>query len=330
MKNKFDDLKQRDNQLHGFYRGIVEDRNDPDKLGRCRIRVFGIHTEVKIQTPTEGIPTDHLPWAEPAISAVEGGVTGFGVWSVPLQGSQVLVYFEEGNMMKPRWLASLPGKPAESSKGKPPLGFWDPAEKYPIDTFSFPHEPNQKGENDMHQLATVDKILTETIVGDKKNKKDKGIPTAPNGTWDEPDPYYAASYPDNIVLATHSGITIELDNTPGAERIHVYHPSNSYIEIDKEGNVVMRNAKDKFEIVDKNKKTHIMENYDQTIDKDRTNNVKQNQIEKIHINKKEVVGAKKDVKIYSREIKRLLGTYSLNAPIIYLNCGRPQPDVPSL
>jgi len=329
MKNKFDDLKQRDNQLHGFYRGIVEDRNDPDKLGRCRIRVFGIHTEVKIQTPTEGIPTDHLPWAEPAISAVEGGVTGFGVWSVPLQGSQVLVYFEEGNMMKPRWLASLPGKPEESSKGKPPLGFWDPDEKYPIDTFKFPHEPNQKGENDMHQLATGD-LKSETIVKYKRDAKDKNVKTAVNSFWDEPDPYYAAKYPDNIVLATHSGITIELDNTPGSERVHVYHPSKSYIEIDKEGNVVIRNAKDKFEIVDNNKKGHIMGNYDRTTDKDRTNHVKQNQIEKIVINKKEVVGGNKDVKIYGRELKRLLGTYSVNAPIIYLNCGRPQPSVPPL
>jgi RNA binding exosome subunit len=286
MQNKFEDLQPRKNIMTGFYRGIVEDRNDPEKLGRVRIRIFGVHTKIKIKTPTEGVPTEELPWAEPAISPIEGGVTGFGLWSVPLQGSQVLVFFEEGNIMRPMWIASLPGRPEESSKGKTPYGFWDPNEKYPIDTFSFPHEPNQKGENDMHQLATGDKILPETIVGSKKQKKDKEIQTAVYEEWDEPDPYYAAVYPDNIVLAGHSGITLELDNTPGSERLHSYHPSNSYTELDKEGNIVIRNAKNKFVVVDKNKKVHVMGHFDETIDKNETHHVKMNKTELIRENKR--------------------------------------------
>ena len=38
--------------------GIVESRNDPLHLGRALVRCFGIHTEDKIELPTED-----LPWA---------------------------------------------------------------------------------------------------------------------------------------------------------------------------------------------------------------------------------------------------------------------------
>ena len=319
MRNTLDDMKYKDNKLTGFYRGIVEDRLDPEKLGRVKIRVYGIHTDIKIQTPTEGVPTEDLPWAQPVISPVEGGVSGFGFWSVPLHGSQVLVYFEEGNIMYPRYIASLPGRPEESSKGKGDKGFYDPDEKYPIDKLEKPHEPVQKGENDMHKLATGDKT-DDTIVKYKKDAKDKNIPTATGGKWDEPDPYYNAKYPDNIVLATHSGITIELDNTKGEERLHIYHPSKSYIEIDKEGNIVIRNAKDKFEVVDNNKKVHVMGNQDETIDKNNTSYVKQNQTEKIDINKTEIIGNNKRVTIGGAEDKDVTSTYHLNAKTIHLNC----------
>ena len=46
--------------LDGFvwFTGVVEDRNDPAKLGRVRVRCLGFHTEDK-----NDIPTADLPWA---------------------------------------------------------------------------------------------------------------------------------------------------------------------------------------------------------------------------------------------------------------------------
>ena len=46
--------------LDGFvwFTGVVEDRNDPDKLGRVRVRCLGFHTEDLVD-----IPTADLPWA---------------------------------------------------------------------------------------------------------------------------------------------------------------------------------------------------------------------------------------------------------------------------
>ncbi len=46
----------------GFYwwQGVVEDRMDPLKIGRCRVRILGVHTDDK---SASGIPTSDLPWA---------------------------------------------------------------------------------------------------------------------------------------------------------------------------------------------------------------------------------------------------------------------------
>ena len=41
-----------------WWAGVVEDRQDPLKLGRCRVRCLGYHTEDK-----NVLPTSDLPWA---------------------------------------------------------------------------------------------------------------------------------------------------------------------------------------------------------------------------------------------------------------------------
>ena len=45
----------------------------------------------------------------------------------------------------------------------------------------------------------------------------------------------AAKYPYNHVMRTISGHTVEFDDTPGANRIHIYHSSGTYIEISADG-----------------------------------------------------------------------------------------------
>ena len=46
--------------LGGFlwFSGVVEDRNDPNKVGRVRVRALGHHTSNKTI-----LPTADLPWA---------------------------------------------------------------------------------------------------------------------------------------------------------------------------------------------------------------------------------------------------------------------------
>ena len=60
----------------------------------------------------------------------------------------------------------------------------------------------------------------------------------------EKETEYAAKYPHNKTITTESGHVLELDDTPKAERIHVYHKSGSYIEIFPDGSIVTKSAKD--------------------------------------------------------------------------------------
>ena len=68
-----------------FY-AVVEDRKDPLKMGRLRIRIIGIHSDNKSLVPTES-----LPWAQVSVSS---SIT----WSGPKEGDWVHGYFMDGEL----------------------------------------------------------------------------------------------------------------------------------------------------------------------------------------------------------------------------------------
>jgi hypothetical protein len=74
---------------------------------------------------------------------------------------------------------------------------------------------------------------------------------------DEPESAYGAEYPHNKVLTTKSGHAIEIDDTPGAERIHIYHKSGSYTEINSEGQTVFKSVGESFHLVADNETVYI-------------------------------------------------------------------------
>ena len=108
MRAQLEDLKQSDLKLHGFYRGVVKDNNDTEQRGRCRVRVYGVHSQVITPSLTEGIPTEDLPWAEPVFGLLEGSSGGYGLFCIPQLDSHVFVFFENGNHMLPRYFGSAP------------------------------------------------------------------------------------------------------------------------------------------------------------------------------------------------------------------------------
>jgi phage gp45-like len=133
IKNEYTDMTLPKDKLFGIYRGVVEDNNDPEQAGRCRVRIFGIHTSQKTKDVLEGVPTEELLWAEPIYGLIEGSISNYGVWGVPLQGSHVMVFFENGNILQPRYFGTVPGgsssPPADTLRG-----FVDPAGAYPDKT----------------------------------------------------------------------------------------------------------------------------------------------------------------------------------------------------
>lgn len=69
----------------------------------------------------------------------------------------------------------------------------------------------------------------------------------------EPKPAYKAKYPWNRVITTKAGHVIELDDTPGSERLHVYHKSGTYIEINEKGRMVIKTQDESYDITNSSK-----------------------------------------------------------------------------
>ena len=311
IKNAPSDLQESD-RLFGFYRGVVEDNDDPQKAGRVRVRIFGLHTERKLKVETEGIPTEELPWAEPCLPITEGSISGFGAWGIPLQGSHVMLFFENGNIFQPRYFASMPGIPESKNSLKKTMltspevsskkdGFRDPDGVYPSE--------NKLGEPDVHRLARG--VKDETLVTTKEENLDQAIQMGYGGSWDEPNPFYNAKYPHNFVFTTHGGLTVELDSTPNAKRLAFYHPSNTYMEISNDGVMVIRNQSDKYEIVIENKFVHIIQDNNVTVDADERYKVKGNKFTEINEDEDRRVDGDRTTEIRGDDTKAVAGELNI-------------------
>lgn len=108
-KNDLKDFKLHRGLHNSFYRGVVEDIADPLSSGRVRVRIWGLHSQNTTKDIESGIPTNELPWAEPCIPVVEGGLLQKGFFGVPQIDSHLLIIFENGNPLRPIYIGALPG-----------------------------------------------------------------------------------------------------------------------------------------------------------------------------------------------------------------------------
>ncbi len=157
-----------------YFFGVVEDRQDPLKMGRVRIRAFGIHTEDRAK-----IPTADLPWATPIMPYTSASISGIGESPTgPVEGTWVFGFFVDGKQMQqPMIMGTLPGAPEAYNE----LGFNDPNKVYP--------KIKVPGETDVNRLArgtdinastTEDPSIRagENIVAHKKKNRVIKIPKA--------------------------------------------------------------------------------------------------------------------------------------------------------
>lgn len=82
--------KNPEEPIRDYYVGKVVTNNDPDKLGRCQIRVYGVFEN--------NIQDSDLPWAMPEFSFVGSNK---GSFIVPTVGTIVRVYFDKGDIYLP-------------------------------------------------------------------------------------------------------------------------------------------------------------------------------------------------------------------------------------
>jgi hypothetical protein len=83
-----------------WFVGVVEDRIDPLGLGRCKLRIFGWHTD-----NTAELPTKDLPWAHPMYP-----INNSKSFSSPRLGDWVVGFFMDvASGQAPVMMGVLPG-----------------------------------------------------------------------------------------------------------------------------------------------------------------------------------------------------------------------------
>ena len=83
-----------DNLFNTNWLGTVIDIDDPKKIGRIKVRVFG---------KFDSLADEHIPWAYPALNNSAGSASGGGQFSVPKLNSIVSINFDNGNVYHPEY-----------------------------------------------------------------------------------------------------------------------------------------------------------------------------------------------------------------------------------
>ena len=249
-----------------WFIGVVEDRADPKKAGRVRVRCLGYHS-----AKTEDIPTADLPWASIMMPVTAGGNSGIGVSShFLLEGTWVVGFFRDPAKQEPVIMGALPGvntkdttnftvaaSSAVGGKSKEG-GFKDPKEKYPTSYYV--------GKADTNLLAQEDHN-SHLATGTRTTNDPASWSTASGSNVKFPSSGITGSkYPFNHVLETECGHFVEFDDTEGNERIHIYHTKGTFVEIDKSGNVMIKTVGNVTNVVAGNMDTYVQGNYSLSVD----------------------------------------------------------------
>jgi hypothetical protein len=85
---------------------------DPEKMGRCRVRIYGYHTDSKII-----LPTKDLPWATPIQPITSAAISGIGSSPLgPVEGTWVIGFFLDGeDMQQPAIFGTIATKAAKKA-----------------------------------------------------------------------------------------------------------------------------------------------------------------------------------------------------------------------
>lgn len=198
-----------------FFFGKVEDVNDPEQLGRVRVRLIGYHTENKSL-----IPTESLYWSSVQMPATEPAMDGYGESPTGIMvGSFVFGIFYDGMEMQ-----------------------------RPLVLFTYHGIDKESGKTDVNPLA-YGQLINEII--EKNNNVITG--ESIDGSWSEHKQNVGESkYPMNKVFYSRSGHVREIDDSPGKERLLWLHKIGSYLEMLIDGNTILKSVKDTILVAGKN------------------------------------------------------------------------------
>ncbi len=282
--------------------GVVEDRNDPEELGRVKVRVYSIHTE-----DNDAIKCDDLPWAMVVQPITSAAISGIGRSPTGIvEGTWVYgVFLDEGEYQNPIVVGTLAGKPSELASDR---GFADSKNQvYPL------NEPDisQLGESSVTRLARPNAETHVNLLSKRANKEALGTVESAKGSkvpsvlvdkddniytrtsWKEPHPRYGgqgtsfppgvskSTYPLNHVWHTEAGHVFEVDDTPTAERIHIFHAKGTFMEIQPAGDRMTKVVGNDYEVIFGEKDMFVKGNVNITINGNVRTLIKGDKIEEI-------------------------------------------------
>ena len=114
-------LEESEPRYYGMHIGVVAANDDPEVLGRVKVRV-------------PGVIDGESPWAWP-IGMPGAGSAQRGLFDVPPQGSEVAVWFLQGDPERPYWMPGYWGKPGGTSEAPTALKGAEPAEQGAIKAY---------------------------------------------------------------------------------------------------------------------------------------------------------------------------------------------------
>nr|QMP83611.1 MAG: hypothetical protein [Caudoviricetes sp.] len=243
--------------LDGFiwWTGIVESRDDPKKIGRLQIRIYGWHTDEK-----KYIPSDELLWAQPIFPTNSSNDT-----YTCKEGDTVFGFFLDNDSAQyPVVFGRIPDVPAKLYPAS--KGFSDPgkslgsrpvqvASRTMTDGEGIKHTdagptryPNPLNEATTSRFARNENIDKTPLPFIKQNIK-KGIDTANDLNWDELDPAYEAKYPYNDSVMSESGHFFDIDDTKKKERVNLMHRTGTMYEVKPSGSTHQKDLKHRYHLV---------------------------------------------------------------------------------
>lgn len=211
-----------DRRFWGKYVGFVRDTADPQERGR--VRFYCPEVMGDLDTPEQW-----LDWALPNFEMAGG--------------------FDAGNFKVPPSPADFDRNGSSEISNLRQWACWiefrqgDP--RFPIYTGGFHFAPE-----DLPNFTL--KVVNVNSGGDETNRPPTGSVIVRSKTVDaqgelsdgpeapEPPPQNQAVYPFNRAYKSPSGHVWELDDTPGAERIRLYHRQGTYLEMLPDGSLVTK------------------------------------------------------------------------------------------
>lgn len=288
------------------YVGVVEDRHDPEQMGRVRVRVFALHNDDrKVE-----VPIASLPWS----IVLHSGSTPTPAGNVHQlkEGTWVLVMFLDKNYQESVVLGSLPTRFTEQPDYE--KGFSDPFGVYPrfLDETTLVSRESEWLKHPTYNEREKHRVLDIPIAKRNMTPTVSSLPSEDRELWEELDlrGEQESQYPYNAVQEFESGIIEEHDSTPSNSRTTKMHRSGTYEEILHDGSRTIKIVGEGYHITLENHNIYIEGNMNLTVGGNVRQYVQGDYILEVDGDYSMTVGGTRQAKVNGDNLVEVVGTDS--------------------